>query len=80
MGNIGRIDDLIGRLEATYREAQDVFDAYIADLQRESPGVPFGILKANELRVPPALDYVAALRLLRRKLGSQRSPVTNKRK
>lgn len=70
MANIGRIDDLIGRLEETYREAQDVFDAYIADLQREHPDVPFGVLKAHELRVPPALDYIAALRLLKRKLGS----------
>jgi hypothetical protein len=67
MGECTRLDDLIGRLERAYQEAQDIFDAYIEDLRRQKPGVPFGVLKAHELATPPALDYLAALRRLKRK-------------
>ena len=67
MGNATRLDELIGRLERLYAEAQDVFDAYIEDRRRQEPDVPFGVLKSRELATPPALDYLAALRLMRRK-------------
>jgi hypothetical protein len=67
MGDTTRLDALIGRLEEIYREAQDVFDVYVEDRRRQEPNVPFGILKSRELATPPALDYLATLRLLRRK-------------
>jgi len=66
MGEYTRFDVLIEQLERLYAEAQSVFDAHIEDLRRQKPGVPFGVLKAHELATPPALDYLAALRRLKR--------------
>jgi hypothetical protein len=69
----GRLDDIIRQLEKLYGDAQAIFDSHVEDLRRQKPNVPFGILKANEIARPAgsALNYVAALKMLREKFTGQ---------
>jgi len=65
----GRLDRIIRELEKLQDEAQDIFDAHIDFMRCQTPGVPWGALKACEItgRAGSALDYVAALKILREK-------------
>jgi len=67
---VGRIDRMIGKFEKLQHDAQIIFDAHIDELRLDTPGQPFGLLKALTIAQPAGstLNYVAALRLLREKI------------
>jgi hypothetical protein len=69
----GRLDRIIRELEKLHSEAQDIFDAHVDFVRCRSPGIPFGILKACEITNPAgsALNYIAALKMLREKFTDQ---------
>jgi hypothetical protein len=73
---VGRLDETIAQLEKLHKVADDIFDAHIDDIRREMPGVPWGALKTCEIAVPAGstLDYVAGLKLLRRKFTGEDYP------
>ena len=65
----GRIDDLIVQLERLQSDAHDIFNARVEELLRDSPNAGFGALKTKLLApAGPAVNYVEALKLLRRGL------------
>ena len=66
----GRIDDLIVQLERLQSDAHDIFNARVEELRRrDSPNAGFGALKTKLLApAGPAVNYVEALKLLRRGL------------
>jgi hypothetical protein len=66
---VGRLDVIIAQLETLHKDAQGIFDAHVDELRCRSPGTPFGVLKAREItgRAGSALNYVAALKMLRQK-------------
>ena len=68
----GRLDRIIRELEKLHSKAQGIFDAHIDFMRCRSPGTPFGVMKAFEITNPAgsALDYVAALKILREKFTS----------
>jgi hypothetical protein len=77
MPAVGRLDDIIARLEKLHKEAQGIFDAHIDRVMRDyPPGTSFGWLKAKEITIPAGstLNYIAALRMLREKFAKQVSP------
>ena len=73
---VGRLDDTIAQLEKLHKVAHDIFDAHVDDMVRQVHGVPWGVLKAAEIAGPAgsALDYVAALKLLRKKFTGEDYP------
>jgi hypothetical protein len=73
--SVGRLDDIISRLEKLQDDAQGIFDAHVDELRRQSPGIPFGVVKACEIsnRVGSTLNYVAALKMLREKFTGQKA-------
>ena len=65
----GRIDDLIVQFERLQSDAHDIFNARVEELRRDSPNAGFGALKTRLLApAGPAVNYVEALKLLRRGL------------
>jgi hypothetical protein len=69
----GRIDNIIKELEKLHTDAQDIFDAHIDYVRISTPGVPFGVVKLHEIAQPAgnALDYVEALKIVRRKITGE---------
>jgi hypothetical protein len=70
----GRIDRMIRELEQLHCEAQRIFDAHVDYVRcKEPPGVPFGTLKFREIAGPAGstIDYVAGLRLVRKKIRGE---------
>ena len=73
---VGRLDNIIGELERLHKDAQDIFSAHIDYVLCQSPDVPFGVLKAREICTPAgsALNYIAALKLVRAKITGEKYP------
>ena len=71
--SVGRIDNTIKELERLHADAQDIFDAHVDYVRTETPGVPFGVVKLYEIAAPAgnALDYVAALKIVRKKITGE---------
>ena len=74
--SVGRLDNIIEQLEKLHKDAQGIFDAHVDELRCQIPGIPFGTLKACEItgRAGSALNYVAALKLLREKVTGRPYP------
>jgi hypothetical protein len=70
---VGRLDNIIRELERLHKDAQDIFNAHIDFVRCQSPGIPFGVLKACEICKPagPALNYIAALKIVRDKITGE---------
>lgn len=69
--NVSRLDSIIGQLEKLYADSQNIFDAHVDVLMLDHPrGTSFGQIKAAEITTPAgsALNYIAALRLVREKI------------
>jgi hypothetical protein len=73
---VGRLDRIIRELENLHKEAQDIFDAHVDFVRCTSPGIPWGVLKACEIATPAgsALNYIAALEIVREKITGEKSP------
>jgi hypothetical protein len=73
---VGRLDRIIRELEQLHKEAQDIFNAHIDFVRCQSPGIPFGVLKACEIATPAGstLNYIAALKIVREKIIGARGP------
>jgi hypothetical protein len=66
---VGRLDDMYSQLEQLHRDVHDIFDHHVEELRCQTPGVPFGVIKATEMqRLGSDLDYLEAIKMLRRKL------------
>jgi hypothetical protein len=66
-----RLDSIIDGLERLYRDAHEIFDSHCAVLLNRAPyGTSFGAIKRREIFEPAgtALDYVAALKHLNKKI------------
>jgi hypothetical protein len=70
---VGRLDHIIAELERLYNDAQDIFDAHVDFLCARNPGIPFGVLKRNEIAVPAgnSLNYIQALKIVRAKITGE---------
>ena len=74
---VGRLDNIIEQLEVLHADAQQIFNAHVdALLVRQPSGTAFGVLKYREIAVPAesALNYVAALKMLREKFTGEPYP------
>ena len=71
---VGRLDNIIRELERLYKDAHDIINAHIVFVRCQSPGIPFGVLKACEIATPAgsSLDYIAALKIVREKIIGQK--------
>ena len=68
--SVSQINRIIQEMEGLRAEAQDIFDAHIDYVQCQAPSTPFGTLKHREIavRAGNTMDYVAALRIVRKKI------------
>lgn len=74
--NVGRLDNIIEQLETLHKDAQGIFDAHVDCIMCGlPPGTSFGDVKRREIAIPAgsALNYVAALKMLREKFTGQKS-------
>jgi hypothetical protein len=65
-----RIDRIIKELEQLHTDAQGIFDAHVDYLCCKERSASFGALKSREIARPAgsALNYVAALKIVRKKI------------
>lgn len=70
---VGRLDHIIKELERLYNDAQDIFDSHIDFVSCRNPGLPFGVLKSNEIAGPAgnSLNYIRALKIVRAKITGE---------
>ena len=68
--DVSRLDRIIAELKVLHDHAHDIIDAHVDSLHHQAPGVPFGVLKSQEIAQPAgnSLNYVNALRIVRKKL------------
>jgi hypothetical protein len=69
-----RLDDLIDCLETLHHDAHEIFDAHTATLLLDAPeGSTFGQVKLREIIEPAGrtIDYIAALKLLNKKVKAK---------
>jgi hypothetical protein len=66
--NTGRLDKIVGQLQATHKEADEIIDSFVAaQVCQLPPGTSFGATKAR-LFTGSTLDRVAALRHVKAEL------------
>jgi hypothetical protein len=68
--NTGRLDKIISEMQRLQSDAQDIFNAYVAEKICNAPWASFGEAKAYYISRPAGsgLNYVAALRHVREEL------------
>jgi hypothetical protein len=65
-----RLDAIIAGYEQLREEADEIIDAYVAELRERHPGIPAATLRSLEItnRAGSALNIAAAMKLIRKVL------------